>query len=53
MDAQIRKSLRAVVSYLYDDEEQDYQEQDHPADHIFVHVKRLREFLDSTKRDGR
>jgi hypothetical protein len=44
---QVRESIEAVVNYNWQDEEQDFlaQDEEDREDHIFVHLKRLSEFL--------
>ena len=37
--------LKRVIDYLYSDEARDYENEGHPADHIFISVLGLQEIL--------
>ena len=41
VDNQLKEDIKAVVDYLWKDEERNYQESDYPKNHIFRTVKRL------------
>lgn len=45
MDAETRKAMEAVVTYLWDDEEKDFNEGDHDGAHIFESLVVLRKAL--------
>lgn len=45
LDLEIQIALNNVLEYLWDDEEQGY-EAEPDENHIFVSIKRLRDFLD-------
>lgn len=48
VDDQTLCSIRAIIDYLYDDEERSYEEADEKGKngHIFTYVRNLREWLD-------
>jgi hypothetical protein len=48
VDDQTLCSIRAIIDYLYDDEERSYEEADEEGKngHIFTYVRNLREWLD-------
>lgn len=41
LDKQIKQDIRAILDYLWHDEEKHYSECKYPKDHIFCVIKRL------------
>lgn len=44
-----RESLAALLDYNWNDEERDYHENGRDPNHVFVHLMRLKSYLDVTK----
>jgi hypothetical protein len=51
MDNETYASLEKVVEYLWIDEEKHFEESDHPKDHIFRDIKRLRDWVKETAKE--
>jgi hypothetical protein len=46
MDSKTRKHLEKVIDYLWYDEEKNWADSGKPSDHIFVHLRAVKEWLD-------
>lgn len=44
---EILPSLKAVIEYLYNDEEKHWIEYDRPHNHIFMDIRTVRKFINS------
>lgn len=47
MDEQILDDIKAVVSYLYKDEQKNFEELDRPDEHIFHSLMRLERWIET------
>lgn len=43
---EVLESIDAIVGYLWDDEEADYEVEDKPEGHVFEHLKRVNTWLE-------
>lgn len=48
-DKKSRKSIQKVMDYLWSDEQKHYQESESKKNHIFCHLKVVREWLEATQ----
>jgi hypothetical protein len=52
IDKKIIADIKAVVEYLWDDEERHYCECNKPADHIFLKLKQLKSIYMPKRENG-
>lgn len=44
----IKEDIQFIIDYLWEDEERHYEESEKPKDHIFLKLKNVKEWLDSS-----
>lgn len=46
MNEQFIEDLNVSIDYLWDDEQRNWEEDDQPENHVFLSLKRVKEYLD-------